>query len=116
MELVRDLLISIEGHEKESRWLIPEELDSPAAKAHLELMEQADLIKLSASRTDVIVLIYDVELTWNGHDYLNAIRSNTVWSKVKENAKEKGLQITEIPFSLIKDYAVFVGKGLLGME
>ena len=115
MELVRDLLISIEEHTGEKRWSIPEGLDFPIVNAHLELMEQAGLIKLSAARTKIIVVVTDAELTWNGHDYLNAIRNETVWNKVKENAKEKGIQLTELSFGMLKEYAVFEGKRILGL-
>lgn len=116
MELVRDLLISIEEHSGEKRWSVPKELDTHIAKAHLELMEQAGLVTLSASRTSVIVVIYDVKLTWDGHEYLNAIRNDTVWNKVKDGVKEKGIQFTDLTFTLLKEYAISEGKKMIGLE
>ena len=38
--------------------------------------------------------ILNVELTWNGHELLNKIRSNTIWEKIKEAAISKGIDLT----------------------
>lgn len=116
MELVRRLLISIEEQPLEERWSVPKELEQNIANAHLELMEQAGLITLSASRTSVIALIYDAKITWSGHEYLSAIRSDTVWNKVKDGVKEKGLQFTELTFGVLKEYAVSEGRKMVGLE
>lgn len=34
------------------------------------------------------------ELTWEGHELLDTIRSKTVWTKVKSMAKDKGLELS----------------------
>ncbi|KQW57071.1 DUF2513 domain-containing protein [Variovorax sp. Root411] len=34
------------------------------------------------------------ELTWEGHELLDIIRSKTVWTKVKSMAKDKGLELS----------------------
>lgn len=39
------------------------------------------------------------ELTWEGHELLDTIRSKTVWNKVKGMAKDKGL---ELSFAAVK--------------
>lgn len=33
-------------------------------------------------------------ITWNGHEYLDKIRQDSTWNKVKDTLKEKGLPMT----------------------
>ncbi|MBV7468339.1 DUF2513 domain-containing protein [Aeromonas sp. sif0611] len=49
-------------------------------------------------------------LTSTGHEFLDAIRNNTVWDKTKETFKIKGLDMT---FDLIKTVAGSVATSLL---
>ena len=42
-------------------------------------------------------------LTWEGHDFLDAIRSDTVWNKTKTLLKEKTLGMS---FNIIKKIAI----------
>ena len=37
---------------------------------------------------------YVARLTYAGHEFLDSIRSDTVWSKVKARAKEQGVDLT----------------------
>ncbi|MBQ0163090.1 MAG: DUF2513 domain-containing protein [Treponema sp.] len=115
MELVRELLISIEEHTGEKGWSVPSDMEYLVVVKHLELMEQANLVNASIVRTKQYSTVMDASLTWDGHDYLNAIRNETVWNKVKENVKEKGIQLTELSFGMLKEYAVFEGKKILGL-
>lgn len=49
-------------------------------------------------------------LTWTGHEFLDAIRSDTVWNKTKQTFSSKGLDMT---FDLIKTVAAGVTTSLL---
>lgn len=42
-------------------------------------------------------------LTWKGHDFLDAIRSDSIWDKTKNILKEKGLGMS---FEIIKKTAI----------
>ena len=33
-------------------------------------------------------------LTWQGHDLLDTLRSKPVWEKIKTTAREKGIELT----------------------
>lgn len=115
MELVRDLLKLIEGNKNIKELIVPKEMDRLIVAKHLKIMEQAGLVEdktLWASNSPMWI---NATLTWNGHEYLDAIKNDTVWNNIKENLKEKGLQITELSFSLLKDYAVAEGKRILGI-
>jgi len=38
--------------------------------------------------------ILSPELTWEGHDLLDTLRSKPVWERVKKTAQEKGIELT----------------------
>ncbi len=38
--------------------------------------------------------IISPELTWQGHELLDTIRSKAVWERIKTTAKEKGIELT----------------------
>jgi hypothetical protein len=50
-------------------------------------------------------------LTWSGHEFLDAIRSDNVWQKTKNMFAEQGVSMT---FELIKEGAKGVAAKLLG--
>jgi hypothetical protein len=53
-----------------------------------------------------------LKMTWEGHEFLDAIRNDTVWNKVKEVAKEKGGGLT---FEVIKALALKFASSLFGL-
>jgi len=50
-------------------------------------------------------------LTMTGHDLLDTMRSNSVWTVVKDIAKKKGLDLT---FDVIKQLTVLAVKQVVG--
>lgn len=76
---------------------------------HIYLMWQAGLVEAadtsamgSSSPTAMLVSI-----TWNGHDFLDAARSNTVWMQAKEMAKSVGGAIS---FELMKQLLISIAR------
>lgn len=51
--------------------------------------------------------LFDPRLTMAGHDLLDTMRSSSVWQKIKDGAKQKGLELT---FDVIKALAKEVIK------
>jgi hypothetical protein len=49
-------------------------------------------------------------LTWEGHEFLDAIRSDTVWNKTKKSFVKGGLSMT---FDLVKGVATDVAAAFL---
>ncbi|WP_265754876.1 DUF2513 domain-containing protein [Avibacterium sp. 21-594] len=47
-----------------------------------------------------------INLTWQGHEFLDKIRSDTAWNKIKQIIKTKGIDLS---FEAIK----LAGKSLL---
>ena len=72
---------------------------------HVELLIEAGLINGHMSKTlgrgphDFFV----ARLTWNGLEFLDAIRSNTIWQKTKSSFASQGLSMT---FDLVKTVAI----------
>lgn len=56
------------------------------------------------------------KLTWYGNDYLDAISSENVWSKTKEIIKEKGMEVSNVPFEVLIELAKLQVKNWIGLE
>lgn len=105
MDLIRDLLILIEEQDKDSRELkLPPEMDRTVAVYHLNLMEQAGFTTNNIQYADNKPLWINSKLTWDGHDFLDSIKNDTVWNKTKEAIKSKGLEIGQLSFGVLKEY------------
>ena len=50
--------------------------------------------KDSTKDTDIPAYVLIKEVTWEGHDFIDAIAADSNWSKVKDFLKEEGKQIT----------------------
>lgn len=70
--------------------------------SHLVLMQQANFIQGIIHRSIInknITIHYDtLEITWEGYEFLETIRSNKVWKYIKEKTKD-----SDLPFNLIKE-------------
>jgi Hypothetical protein (DUF2513) len=79
---------------------------------HVELLLEAGLVDGEMSKT-IGPGPYDffaARLTWSGHEFLDTIRSNTVWEKTKKSIRSKGLSLT---FDLIKSVATEAASAIL---
>lgn len=114
MEYVRLLLIDLSNGKYNERISRNEkDLDSQKYLNHLELMEDARLIKLDITLTkDSHLLKKCPRLTWEGNEFLETIENDTVWNKTKEILIAKGFEITEMSFEVIKQLAIAQGKQL----
>lgn len=116
MELVREVLMNLENNDDVNKWG-PVNIDGYKTKEisyHLKILSQANLIE--AKRITDQGIWFAKSLTWNGHEYLDAIRSETIWNKTKNFINEKGLELTAVPLGVIKEIAVTKGKEFLGIE
>ncbi|WP_404443478.1 DUF2513 domain-containing protein [Sutcliffiella horikoshii] len=111
MELIRTILISIEENNSQMGWIdldIPEYEDDMISY-HVELLNNAGFIEaVDLSSMDG----YEwkpKKITWNGHEFLDSIKNDTVWNEVKEQVKEKGGNIS---FEVLKALALQVSSKL----
>lgn len=127
MDFIRELLEDIsKGKDNFSLNFSYEEdnpLEDPANNTdkktiyHLDLMKEANLITWTGRHCyfDSTQCYYNVQLTWEGHDYYNAVRNNTVWNKVKNHLKSYHFRIEEASFEIIKGIANQKLKEWLGL-
>ena len=115
LDLVRQILLQIEalpaGPAAQYRM---SEIEDPVLLAHLELLIDAGLVngKIARShgtRGDVI----SVEgLTWQGHEWIEMMRSQSVWNETKSTVLEQGGALT---FDLTSAVAAKLLRARLGL-
>ena len=97
MDLVRKILLKIEDEYRTTTLfnIQIEGYDMETVAYHCKIMHEAGLVSsFSAQYGDNIVWGLRVgSLTWNGNDYLDKVRDDSVWNKTKEVIKEKGLPL-----------------------
>ncbi len=85
-------------------------------KYHLVLMDQAGLLRCERmrSKTDPerIIRVLPFSLTWQGHEFLDAARNDTVWNNVMKDVKSRGLSVT---LSVLQSLLVSAIKGSFGL-
>jgi len=98
MDLVRAILLKLE--EQEGAQLIPflpvKGYSPEMVAEHCEMMHGYGLIKsFTAEKAwgGEIASWAAGGLTWEGYDYLDKIRDDSVWNKTKETIKTKGLPL-----------------------
>ena len=118
-DTVRDLLTRLEALPHTNDHLMLRDFECADMDAifntsyHMELLLEAGLVKgkmqrvLGRAHLDFIAS----RLTWEGHEFLDAIRSDTVWNKTKETFAAKGLEMT---FDTIKSVAMGLMTATLG--
>ena len=52
-------------------------------------------------------------LTWQGHEFLDAARDNTIWNRAMATVKDK---IGSIPFTLLQQLLIQLGAASLGLN
>lgn len=97
MDLVRLILLQIEK-EYVSTAIINLKVDSYSMEEvgyHCSILDESGLISSYAPRYagDGLCFFTVGHLTWEGHDFLDKIRDDGMWSKVKTTAKKKGIPL-----------------------
>jgi hypothetical protein len=117
MELVRKILIAIEDYDQPNRPVRMTSLltDYPENQVdyNTKLLYDSGLIDGIERRPNTGTYILVTALTWSGHEFLDAIRNDTVWHKVTQTVEEKG---GSMPFEIIQGLALAAAKSLFGIE
>ncbi|WP_257960388.1 DUF2513 domain-containing protein [Streptococcus oralis] len=112
MDLCRLILFKIEDEYKSTALsnLQIDGYDIEIIAYHCDLLFEAGLIKSykPTYASDKIYFFSVGALTWEGHDFLDKIRENTMWNRTKNRIKENALPMTlevikTIATSLIND-------------
>ena len=110
MELIRKIMFKIEEDYSGTpiRTLQIDGYDMITVAEHCRMMNEYGLInKYKAFGADNIpVLAFAVgNLTWEGYDFLDKVRQDTVWNKTKDVITKQGLPMI---FDVIKDVSTAV--------
>lgn len=123
MDYVRELLLKIEAAPDDVR--SSRELAEPDATAadidklnyHLHMLTtQVGLVEGLEAHTMSTMSWLHIRLTWAGHEFLEAVRDDGIWSKTKEGAKRVGSQGFDFILDLAKAYAKHLAKERLGFD
>lgn len=115
MELVRKLLLLIEENDDSKELEIPNDWNRELVAYHLKILDQAGYVINNTKWADNKPLWIYASLTWDGHEYIDSIKNDKVWSKLKEGIKNKGLELGSVPVEVLKEYAKFYIRQNLGI-
>lgn len=97
MDLVREILLEIEKQYISTAIynLKIEGYDMNTIAYHCKILHEAGMISsYKASYASNEIYSFGVgSLTWEGNDYLDKVRDNSIWTKTKETITEKGLPL-----------------------
>ncbi len=121
MELVLKILKVLEEREdvsmiKDIKDLELSDYDDRVVHHHLLRMYEAGLIDAEAETSSTtktrLIRVYPFGLTWQGHEFLDAMKNQSVFSKVKEKLSGK---LDDISFVLLKELALKFAREQLGL-
>lgn len=119
-ETIRTILLRLEKAETANSFLNSKQFDDlPEQEVayNMRLLVEGGFIEAqiieSSSGDCKISLALAKRLTWKGHELLDSIRSETVWTQVKDTFKSKGIEMT---FGLVFDVAKNIMSKALGLE
>jgi hypothetical protein len=116
MEQVRKMLFEFSNGEGRTNFNTMVE-DDNIYLYHLKIMREAGLIDYKErGYKGGMHLLEAPTLTWFGNDYLDTVANESVWVKTKEGLKEKGFELSGVPFQVLKDYAAIQLKQFIGIE
>ena len=86
--------------------------DIALARGHIALLHDGGYVKAKLMRQAPTILSAIVlEITFTGYDLLDTIRTRSVWEKIKQLAKDKGL---ELSFDVVKQLGSVAVSQIVG--
>lgn len=102
-DLVRKILLAVEAQETVTGRVEPTSIqgyDQEKVVYHMIIMSEAGFIRVRESKSiNQPAYCIGLSLTWEGHEFLDNIRQDNLWQKVKGTVKDKGLDLS---FDVIK--------------
>lgn len=106
-DLVRKILLQLEEQDHLGSDDV-QGYDVRVVSYHVHLLNEAGLIKAAPTprRMGSEQIWTASALTWNGHEFLDQIRADSIWGQIKRSAREKGLDLS---FDVVRSLAkVFI--------
>ena len=100
MDLIRKILAETESLPYKSGNICRVEVDGYTPEQvsyHVEILAEANLVKATHLGRETI----PHRLTWEGHEFLDASRNDTIWKKALEISKQAGGVAFEVMKSLL---------------
>ncbi len=118
IDLVRKLLLYLE--EKPNGNIVKDiELEGYSKdelQYHFILMDQAGLLscerEVSSRTSDRVIRVYPFNLTWQGHEFIEAARNESFWNKAKEIVKSKSGALS---VDVVKALLIAMAKESVGL-
>ena len=96
MDLIRSIMLHLESHPEADLHLTEVEVEGyekDVVTGHLVLLQEAGFIELSVERfgggEPPLVMVH--RISWAGHEFLEAVRSDTIWAKSTKIITSAGL-------------------------
>jgi len=97
LKLVKLILEKIEEDEElKPKEIILDDYSQEQISYHVNLLEEADYLTIFTETNNIP---YVSHLTWDGHEFLDGLRNDTVMNKVKQKF---GDNLSFIPFETLK--------------
>ena len=116
LDLVKEVLTFIENqNEKVNSWeIVFEDHNSKQVAYHLELLLEAGYLKGKevVPKESGVRSWVQLSLRWKGHEFLDVLKNETSWKKIKGKMEEQG---QELPFSVIKAIGIAALKSAFGL-
>lgn len=118
MDLVRKILLHIEANQDGKINLDIPDYSRDEIYLHVQLMKEGGLVEASIvpnpdGREHRILACVVRKLTWEGHDFLDAARDDTLWEQAKKLYKEKAGGLV---FDSLKECLLRLAKSSLANE
>jgi hypothetical protein len=109
MDLAREILKVVETHGRPDQWgtVKVSGRDPVEISEHIRLLADAGFLIAEDVSTFGAFEWQTKGLTWEGHNFLDSIRNDTVWSRVKEAIAAKG---GGAGLEIVKELAVQIGR------
>ena len=114
MDLIREILLAIEASEVTQgaiRLKLPGRTEDQVSY-QIKMLSQAGLIIATDMSSNDGFHWVPRSLTWEGHEFLDAARDNTVWNKAMSKLKETA---ASAPFEIVKAVVIKTCKDYFGV-
>lgn len=117
MDLMRDILLAVQertdAEPKEIK--IDGHPNENVVTRHIELLHAAKYLEIAGNKptyTSAGKPVYLVkDLTWDGHQFISAIKNDEIWSKLKSELS--AAKLLPAPTEVIKYAAIEIGKSVI---
>jgi hypothetical protein len=112
MDLVREILLRCE--ENPGDFLTPGIYTVEQIRYHAAILIDAGFIDGRVLRgvSEIPVAVEVNSLTWKGHEFLDDVRSDTVWNQTKEKV---GNQFQTMSIAVVQELAKSIVRAMMGL-